>query len=378
LAIKSFNILKELDLTPKDRVINFQGKVIALMVPYKKKKFYLPCFPSTDDKVNELTNIKWMDDGSLWNDYHSTVGFLKHMHVASEKRIPSKPKFRIVEDGMIVGLLTMTNQFVQINPPIQNLEKEFQEMKSSNYILAEKEMMNTKHDEDNIAINKNVKFIYLENQFFNSFRTTMRIIIQLYKNRKIVKKMHNVVHNKDMSLEKKGEKMQSYLRRMGKNHISFHNYAEDVLLSLHEIFTCENSSENKSYCLTAAASSPNKSGELLIPHKHLLTGEDNEYIYYTRLADELLRHRRVHLFMFYPEQYLNINDQEYQLAPNEFVASKTVLSPEYFNDLKPHLYKNYAQNVPFDHSDPSKPFNRKPVKWNEEFDNANANGNDNI
>lgn len=181
--------------------------------------------------------------------------------------------------------------------------------------------------------------------------------------------MHNLVHNKDISLEKKGEKMQSYLRRMGENHISFHEYTEEVLLSLHEIFTCENSSENKSYCLKK--NEDKKSGELLIPYKHLLTGEDNEYIYYTRLADELLRHRRVHLFMFYPEQYLNINDQEYQLSPNEFVASKTVLSLEYFNNLKPHLYKNYAQNVPFDHSEPSNPFNRKPVKWNEEFDNAN-------
>jgi len=373
LAVKLFQLLKTLDLTPKDRVINFQGKIIALMVPYQKKKIYLPCFPSTNDKVDELTHIKWMDDGSLWNDYHSTVDFLKHVYITSEKKIPCKPKFRIVEDGMIVGLLTITNQFVQINPPIQNVEKEFPEMKSSNYILAEKEIMSTKDETDHI-MNKNVKFIYLENQFFNSFRTTMRILIQLYKNRKIVKKMHNVIHNKDMSLVKKGEKMQSYLRRMGKNHISFHEYTEDVLLSLHEIFTCENSSDNKSYCLTETPSEAGRtSGQLLIPHQHLLTGEENETIYYTRLADELMRHRRVHLFMFYPEQYLNINDQEYQIAPNEFVATKTVLSLEYFNALKPHDFGNYALNVPFDHSDPSNPFNRKPVKWNEEFDNAKKN-----
>ena len=363
LAIKTFQLLKELDLSPKDRVLNFQGKIIALMIPYKKNKFYLPCFPSTDDKVTELTNLKWIDDGTLWNDYHSTVEFLKHIYTASEKKIPSKPKFRIVEDGMIVGLVTITNQFVQINPPIQNVEKEFQEMKSSNYILAEKEIMNTKDTEDHV-MNKNVKFIYLENQFFNSFRTTMRILIQLYKNRKIVKKMHTLIQNKDWTLVKKGEKMQSYLRRLGKNHISFHEYSEDVLLSLHEIFTCENSTENKSYCLAEAGKT---SGELLIPQQHLLTGEENDTIYYTRLADELLRHRRVHLFMFYPEQYLNINDQDYQITQNEFVASKTILSNEYFNDLKPHIFENYALNVPFENSDPSKPFIRKPAKWSEEF-----------
>jgi hypothetical protein len=64
---------------------------------------------------------------------------------------------------------------------------------------------------------------------------------------------------------------------------------------------------------------------------------------------------------------LNINDQDYQIGPNEFVASKTILSNEYFHDLKPHIYKNYALNVPFESSDPSKSFIRNPVKWSEEF-----------
>lgn len=267
---------------------------------------------------------------------------------------------------MIVGLLTITNQFVQINPAIENIEKEFQEMKSSNYIVAEKEIMNDVDDDDNNITNKNVKFIYLENQFFNSFRTTMRILIQLYKNRKTVKKMHVIIQNKDFTLESKREKLEVYLRRVGAQHVSFHTYDETVLLSLHEIFTCENSTENKSYC--SVSSSSDKSSVLLIPHQHLLTGEENDKIYYTRLADELLRHRRVHLFMFYPEQYLNINEQEYQIAANEFVASKAVLSLEYFKELKPHTYQKYGQNVPFENSEPTKPFIRNPVKWNEEFD----------
>jgi hypothetical protein len=181
--------------------------------------------------------------------------------------------------------------------------------------------------------------------------------------------MHAIIQNKDLSLDSKRDKLEVYLRRIGAKHVSFHTYDEDVLLSLHEIFTCENSTENKSYCSLSSSSVDNtSSSSLLIPHQHLLTGEENDKIYYTRLSDELLRHRRVHLFMFYPEQYLNINDQEYQIAANEFVTSKSVLSTDYFKELKPHTYKQYGQNVPFENSDPARPFIRNPVKWSDEFD----------
>ena len=83
-------------------------------------------------------------------------------------------------------------------------------------------------------------------------------------------------------------------------------------------------------------------GALIIPMNHLLTKESNEAIYYTRLADELLRHRRVHLFMFYPEHYLNIQSQEYQIDPNEFLTMKSTLQPDYFKELKKRPYGKYV------------------------------------
>ena len=72
--------------------------------------------------------------------------------------------------------------------------------------------------------------------------------------------------------------------------------------------------------------------------------------------------------LFFFSIYLNINDQEYQIAANEFVTSKSLLSTDYFKELKPHTYKQYGQNVPFENSDPARPFIRNPVKWSDEFD----------
>jgi len=90
---------------------------------------------------------------------------------------------------------------------------------------------------------------------------------------------------------------------------------------LYQIYSCKMNAKNKSYCVVQQGKTEVE-GILVVPNKHLLTKEDNEEIYYTRMADELLRHRRVHLFMFYPEQYLNIQDQEYQINEDEFITIK--------------------------------------------------------
>jgi hypothetical protein len=81
-----------------------------------------------------------------------------------------------------------------------------------------------------------------------------------------------------------------------------------------------------------------------------------------------VRHRRVHLFMFYPDQYLNINNQDYQILPDEFIIQKNLLNSDYFKELKVHTYQNYARNVPFEHAEPQKTLVREPVRWIEEYE----------
>jgi hypothetical protein len=86
---------------------------------------------------------------------------------------------------------------------------------------------------------------------------------------------------------------------------------------------------------------------LLLPNKHLMTGKDNKIIYYNRLADELIRYRRVQLFMFYPYQYLNIQSQEYQVYDNEFIILKSLLTPDYLKSKK-HPYGNHGETIPYE------------------------------
>jgi hypothetical protein len=321
---------------------------------------YVPCFPSTSPEVDEITKLKWMDDGSLWTDYDRTVTFLRELDESSEGKIkiPCKPVFRIVEDGMIVGVLTHTNQFVQINPPLQNVKKDLKEFKASNYLVTDKKLMN--YSETTNPLDPTIQAIHLENQFYNAFRTTMRILMRFYKYRDLTEKMNALCHNTEKSNRRKRKYMAKYLRRIGDKHVEFQVFDSEVLNKLQQVFTCETNAETKQYCVMQEGS--DLSGKLLIPERHLVTGEDNDMIYYTRLADELLRHRRVHLFMFYPDQYLNIQSQDYQINEDELVAPKSLLQPEYFEKLKKHPHGAYGRTVPYENADVSD-MKAKTVNW---------------
>jgi len=70
------------------KVMNYQGKIIALIVNYKKKQYYLPCFPSTSDTTLESVPTKWIDE-DMWNNYNDTLAFLEFIHNGSNNKIPS-------------------------------------------------------------------------------------------------------------------------------------------------------------------------------------------------------------------------------------------------------------------------------------------------
>lgn len=342
---KLYEMMKSLKFEVTYKVFNYVGKIIALMVRNKKKDYYVPCFPSTTETMNEIPD-KWMDDIS-WQSYSNTTEFLKHVHAVSERKISCEPIYRIVENGMVVGVLTKTNQFVGIKPPIQNVKGDpIPEMKSSNYIVADSTLSKT-HLNKTSYQDKSVQYIHLENEFYNAFRTTLRILMALFKNRKILKKMENICLYTDFSYRKKVKEIIQLLIEISKEDVEFQKYDHDVLMSLYQIFTCQTHAGNKQYCLVESSENNSSKGVLMLPEKHLLTGDKNKVIYYSRLADELIRYKRVQLFMFYPDQFLNIQSHEYQVLDDEFIILKSLLTTDYLKTKK-HLYGKHGKTIPYE------------------------------
>ena len=370
---KVYAVVDEAKQRVTHKVMNYQGKIIALIVGYKKNQFYLPCLPSTSSETEiESLPTKWIDD-DMWNTYNNTVAFLKYMYNESDKKMPCNPEYRIVEEGMVVGILTASNQFIAIDPPIQNVDGDpIPVMKSSNYIVADRILSKIQKTEDETE-DKTIQYVYLENEFYNAFRTTMRILMSLFMNRKIMKMMHNICFVMDWPYHKKKTEIIKKLKKIAQEYIAFQPYEEEVLLNLHHVFACKTNDTNKQYCLVEERDGK-KRGILLLPSRHLLTNEDNVIVYYTRLADELIRHRRIQLFMFYPDQYLNIGSQEYNVLESEFIIPKSLLTPDYLK-MKKHEYGQHARDIPYEYAEPETPApRREPLNLIKESESANKLG----
>ena len=68
-----------------------------------------------------------MTDLSIWRTYEETFAFLDQLSKRSKKKrdeadIPCKPAFKVIEDHLIVGILTETNQFIQLSTPVAEID----------------------------------------------------------------------------------------------------------------------------------------------------------------------------------------------------------------------------------------------------------------
>jgi hypothetical protein len=288
-----------------------------------------------------------MDNNGIWNDYRITCDILNKVYEDSDKKIPCKPVIKVLEDNLIVGILTMTNQFVQVIPPSENLkDDDLEELKNSNYLIADKVLVtSTKEDEKRLEVSKN---IFLESQFYLAFRSTLRLLINKNSNKNVRNLLLQIIESKRYSYREKLQKIDKLLRTITTNHITFQEFDKQILFELHEISTCTTNCDNKKYCLMKA----DGDCSLIIPDIHLVSGTKNNTVYFARLSDELLRNNRIRIFMFEPKTYLNITNISYKLNNNEFIILESLLTNEYFNDLIPFQMNSYVNNITYELSKP--------------------------
>ena len=61
-------------------------------------------------------------DDVEWLPYSTTIQMLQSISVKTNGKILSKPLVKIEEEGLIVGIITETNQFVYLNPRMHKMQ----------------------------------------------------------------------------------------------------------------------------------------------------------------------------------------------------------------------------------------------------------------
>ena len=351
-------------------VFNYSYKTVALEVKIGNTQGIIPCYPSGNQLSSE-TNVAFIDDESLYNSYNETIEFVNKVIHIFKDNIPIQPAFKLVEDEMIVGVITITNQVVLLSKPteINNVNDDIPVMKhkgfSKDNTNPAKTFIDIHINNNNSIDNERVEYvnkIRLETNFFNAFRNTVRILLQDYSNLTTREEIENIIDSKMTLYRKKLEDMVSLIKKLVENHVMF---KEDIDVSLvKNASLCINAdqntcSERNPVCILQQNNEDSQVQDntkciLVIPKKNLISPEiDNETIYIHKIADQLLRYVRIRTYILDITQFLSVEDASYQMDNNEVILSQSSLKNEYYNDLIPYKDTGYDKINTFDNVNPS-------------------------
>jgi hypothetical protein len=374
-------------------VINFHNKVIGVLVENPSNiTGFVPCYPSKIENTFKDEEIDYvlMTDLDLWNTYDNTIEFLKDLKKRSKRKIigeekeelniiPCEPAFKIIEDELIVGILTETNQFIQLSEPISENEinkknnipsfKNFM-INPTSYIVDPKAepmvqsdvIISTSNKVDQERVDY-VKKIKAETNFYNVFRNTIRILLNDYKNNDLKVRIESELSKDYLIYSQKLKNITNIFLEEFKDLIDdtfLFNGNDSYYKLIDEVSTCivknEKSCSNES---NLCAVTENGKCKLILPEKSLValdktTGEYklNKPIYFQKMSDELIRYNRIKSFMFQPQTYLSFGNIGYNLRDNEIIMLQSLLTQDYFDNIVPVIINKYVNQISYDEAEP--------------------------
>ena len=336
----------------RKQVLNYDSKVIGVVTMNKQtnKEGFIPCNPSALMIDKNSNAIQWMDD--IFTDtYENTKAFLELVYTETARQVPCKPVIKVIEDGLIVGLLTMTNQFVMISEPTQDtFGTDLKPLNNLNYNIVDKTIQtNQTVDDDRVNY---IKQIQLETNFYNVFRNTARYLLGQFQHSDLRQEIEEKSNSNQLYL-KKLRSIETLLRDLLKGSVVFHEYTEAEILNLPTISNCYNSCKNKPFC------QPNKENDfnecaLKVPATNLISKKSNDTFYFGKLADEIVRYNRINAFIFNPKTVLTFTTLKYNLRENEIILLQSLLTQEYFEDIIAAPMNRYITNNTYETTQPIK------------------------
>jgi hypothetical protein len=338
-ATDIYQTLTEKEYINIKQVVNYQSKTVGFYFG----KVFVPCSPS-----GILKNIEkiLVDEEEIWKDYNTTISELNEIY--SKTGLNILPSMKVVDENNIIGVITKTNQYIRVFPP-SPVEDFKDSIPSTDYIQADKNIsLSNNEDEDRISVIRNID---LESQFYTIFRSTIRILLGEYKNRKLKHDIIQILDNNQPYKERLNE-IEKIIRELVGDIIVFQEMDENVLQLISELSGYNKNCENKKYGISL--NDDEKECQVVMPSVNLTMGISNENFYYTRISDEILRFRRIRSFILEPNNYLNLTNQDYKVNKDEILILESSIKQENYKELEVFNTNKYVQNTTFENAEPIK------------------------
>jgi hypothetical protein len=326
------------------QIVNYDGKKIALFLQTPNKQtIYVP---SNVSQILDNVDMIDMNELTIRSDLKTSV---KELMDLSKLGVPSKPVIKVKEDGMIVGIITETNQFVPLIRPEEDVEIKSIETKDGvNTIDIDTQLM-LKPEED-IERKKIIKKINIETQFYNTFRNTFRILINQSENIRVRNTLKEIIETYDLYLVKL-EKIIALLVELLSKYVRFTIYEDSLIDELSIIKPCVGLDDCEE--LFSFYDAETTTCKLLIPNKNLINDYDNEDVYYKRLADELIRYVHMHKYYFNKNTHISLDEINYNLEDYEIILLENLLVGDYFINIDKLESNIYTQKGSVEYINPN-------------------------
>ena len=363
-AEDAISILQREKFTVNRLVMNYDSKVIGVDVEKRDANglhsgIVMTAASPLDPKMSEIDmDLAMMDDPEIWQPYVETLQFLAYVKKETKSGIPCQPLYKVIDDGMLIGMLTETNQFVEITPHLSKPEippvpagikpLDVFEYNTANPNKADAEVQTgAKEDEARV---KYVQRIQLETKMYELFRNSMRIMVNKIKNMERKKRLEEIVHtDASNTYDQKIREIMRICREMGGSVIEFATMQGAVL----DAFISNNEFKTESAQFIRCISAENRieygpntcmrilnpespECKIILPQNNLInTQTDNRTFYYGKLADELLRYTRIRRFILSQSSALTtLMPINYDKREDEIILMHSQLEP-YFDHLDP-------------------------------------------
>lgn len=331
----------------KTQIVNYNTKVIGLLLAKKSDEndqIYIPCFPSA---IIQNLPYEFIGRNNIWSSKDATIQKLKYIYSVSKKNIPCNPRIIAMNDNIVIGIITETNQFVPVIPETYISSKFDDELQIIQYNNVNMNMLEIdqinmlKKSVDMERIIK-IKKIKLESYFYNAFRNLIRIVFTKPENYDLKKQIVEIIDSVTIPYIKKLEDINKLLTSIMNSYMDFTMFDIKNLMDIKNIEQCLtlNSDEckNKEYCMY---STPDSLCKMLFPENNLINESDNEKQYFIRISDELIKIDRIKTFIFKPRSFISFREISYALNDDEIILLEDILYGDYFVDIKPEIKNTY-------------------------------------
>lgn len=347
-------ISKNPNYTVDGQVLNYNNKIVGILVRNKlmPEISTIPIFiPITPSNIMDDIKIYTIDD-DIWRDYSITTNILDKISNKEELDIPCDPMTKIVEDGQggvryVVGIITKTNQFVGINKPHPGINDDFIKISNINHTDYNKVdsdiLFNDEIDHERETIIKKIK---LETNFYAAFRNTIRNVINKLEHYDVKEEIKNIINTHGL-FKNKLEDISAKLKDIVSPHITFVVFDDATIDFFSDIGLCVDQKTEDldiAYCfIDEKTNIP----QIKLPKTHLISGIDNEEIYFGKISDELIRYTKIRKYILEDNVYLNLTEIPFNLHSNEVVLPESLIMNEYFNNIK-YSNTNYEVKNTYD------------------------------